>query len=202
MKGQWAYNLMLALWLLSDAYRTARASVLETGPAQWLHWLLALILCANAVFVLRRQSPAARGANRGQMLWVLVAMVWPVLFTVAPGPAGPTPLPALALQFAATLMFGGSVVALGESFAVFPERRTIVSHGLYRWLRHPMYASYLLLDLGYWLANPQPWFAVVWVVEVLLLEARTRWEEDVLVADPAYAAYRARVPWRLIPGLI
>ena len=56
---------------------------------------------------------------------------------------------------------------------MFPDRRAIVTNGVYRWLRHPMYAYYLLLDLIFWLADPQPWFGLVWVVEVLLLEART-----------------------------
>jgi len=83
-------------------------------------------------------------------------MAWPVLLTVAQGPTGATPFPALLIQFTATLLFGASVLTLGDSFAVFPERRNIVTGGVYRWIRHPMYASYLLLDLRFWLATPQP----------------------------------------------
>ena len=203
---QLIYNIVLALWLLSDAFRAGRASLAETGGARWMHWLLVLILVVNAWFALRRRMPLS-GLGPGrvkwwQIGWVLVAMAWPVWFTVAQGPGGPTPLPALLLQFAATLMFGASVYSLGSSFAVLPERRAIVTSGVYRWLRHPMYASYLLLDLGFWLANPQPWFGLVWVVEVLLLEARTRWEEQVLSEDVLYVEYQQRVPWRLIPGVI
>ena len=199
---QLIYNIVLALWLLADAFRAGRASLAETGGARWLHWLLFLILVFNAWFALRRRMPVPGRVKWWQIGWVLVAMAWPVWFTVAQGPGGPTPLPALLLQFAATLMFGASVYSLGSSFAVFPERRAIVTHGIYRWLRHPMYASYLLLDLGFWLANPQPWFGLVWVVEVLLLEARTRWEEQVLSEDVLYVEYQQRVPWRLIPGVI
>ena len=204
---QLIYNIVLALWLLADAFRAGRASLAETGAARWLHWVLVLILVLNAWFVLRRPVPAqsqlgARRATWWQIGWIFVAMAWPVWFTVAPGPGGSTPLPALLPQFAATLMFGASVYSLGSSFAVFPERRAIVTTGVYRWLRHPMYASYLLLDLGFWLANPQPWFGLVWVVEVLLLEARTRWEEQVLSEDVLYVEYQQRVPWRLIPGVL
>ena len=201
---QLIYNIVLALWLLSDAFRAGRASLAETGGARWLHWLLVLILVVNAWFALRRRvpvPPGARQVTRWQIGWVLVAMAGPVLFTVAPGPGGPTSLPALILQFAATLMFGASVYSLGGNVAVFPERRAMVSGGVYRWLRHPMYASYLLLDLGFWLANPQPWFGLVWVLEVLLLEARTRWEEQGLLDDVRYVEYQQRVPWRLIPGV-
>ena len=202
---QLIYNIVLALWLLADAFRAGRASLAETGGARWLHWLLVLILVVNAWFALRRRvpvPPGARRVTRWQIGWVLVAMAGPVLFTVAPGPGGPTSLPALLLQFAATIMFGASVYSLDSSFAVFPERRAIVTSGIYRWLRHPMYASYLLLDLGFWLANPQPWFGLVWVVEVLLLEARTRWEEQVLSEDVVYVEYQQRVKWRLIPGVM
>ena len=168
--------------------------------------MLVLILVLNAWFALRRRMPVSGlGARRvpwWQIGWVLVAMAWPVWFTVAQEPGGSTPFPALLLQFAATLMLGASVYSLGSSFAVFPERRAIVTRGVYRWLRHPMYASYLLLDLGFWIANPQPWFGLVWVVEVLLLEARTRWEEQVLSEDVLYVEYQQRVPWRLIPGVM
>ena len=45
-------------------------------------------------------------------------------------------------------------------------------------------------------------FAVVWIVEVLLLEARTRWEEAVLSGDATYVEYQRQVPWRLIPGIL
>lgn len=198
---QWIYNLVVALWLLSDAFRVGRASLAEQGLAQYIHWLLILILVANAVFALRRPAPVRRAVTGWQVAWIVVAMGWPVFFTLAPGPPGPTPLPALLLQFAATLMFGASVVQLGDSFAIFPERRAIVTSGIYAWVRHPMYSSYLLLDLGLWLANPQPWFALIWVVEVLLLESRTRWEEEVLAEDPTYLAYQQQVRWRLIPGV-
>ena len=199
---QWIYNAALALWLLSDAFRAGRAMLDETGAARVLHGCLVLILVVNSGYTLSRSAPAAGSVSRMQIFWVLVAMAWPVLFTVAPGPGRPTPFPALLLQATATLMFGASVFALGGNFAVFPERRNIVNSGIYRWIRHPMYASYLLLDLGFWLANPQPWFALVWVIEVLLLEARTRWEEAVLAGDPAYAEYQQHVRWRLIPGVL
>jgi len=199
---QWSYNVVLALWLLSDAFRAGRVSLEETGPARLLHWILLVILAFNAWYALRRPPPAARAVTWVQATWVLVAVAWPVLFTLAQGRTGPTPFPALLIQFTATLLFGASVLTLGDNFAVFPERRNIVTGGVYRWVRHPMYASYLLLDLGFWLANPQPWFALVWVVEVLLLEARTRWEEEVLAGDPKYLEYQARVPWRLIPGVL
>ncbi len=199
---QWIYNVVLALWLLSDAYRVGRAAMTESGAEQWLHWLLAVILTGNAIYALRRSAPAARSFSWAQAGWVMVAMSWSFLFKIAPLPGGPTPLPALLLQAGATLMFGASVYALGGSFSVFPERRAIISSGVYRWVRHPMYASYLLLDLGFWLANPQPWFAVVWVGEVLLLEVRSRWEEEVLAGDAAYVEYQQQVPWRLIPGVI
>ncbi len=196
------YNFALALWLISDAFRVGRASLHATGPARGLHGAMVLILTVNAWFVLRRPAPLAGGVTWWQAGWVLVAAAWPLLFIVAKGPSGPAPLPALLLQLAATLMFGASVYELGTSFAIFPERRALVSRGIYGWLRHPMYASYLLLDLGFWLANPQPWFAVVWVLEVLLLDARTRWEEEILLGDAAYAGYRRQVPWRLIPGVL
>ena len=184
---QWIYNFGLAGWLLVEAYCAGGA------------WVLQVVLVLNAWFVLWRRVPEARAVTLAQAGGVLVAMGWPVVFRIAP--VGWPALPALVLQGGALALWAASVVTLGTNYSAFPERRLLVTRGVYGWVRHPMYAASLLLDLGFWLAHPLPWFAVVWVLRVLLLEARTRWEEAVMAGDGGYANYQQRVRWRLIPGL-
>ena len=94
----------------------------------------------------------------------------------------------------------GSLLSLGRSFGIVPANRGIQQHGLYRWVRHPMYASYLVMFIGYALANATTRNAGILCMAAALLIIRIHREEALLVTDPRYASYRENVRWRLVPG--
>lgn len=105
-----------------------------------------------------------------------------------------------------SLMAVGSIVAiaalmnLGRSFAIFPARRALVCHGLYRWVRHPAYAGELLMMLGVTVATGT---IPAWLLMTLLLAGvvvRIEREERLLSVDEGHATYRQQVRWRLLPG--
>jgi protein-S-isoprenylcysteine O-methyltransferase Ste14 len=90
--------------------------------------------------------------------------------------------------------------------------RGIVTTGPYRWVRHPAYAG---KNISWWigatpllLAFPRtdPWRLAPVIVGtaawtgIYVLRAFT--EERHLGIDPDYQAYRSRVRWRFIPGLV
>jgi protein-S-isoprenylcysteine O-methyltransferase Ste14 len=90
--------------------------------------------------------------------------------------------------------------------------RGIVTTGPYRWMRHP---AYVAKNLSWWIgATPlllkfactDPWRLVPVILGttawsgIYVLRALT--EERHLGNDPDYAAYRSRVRWRFIPGLV
>ena len=100
------------------------------------------------------------------------------------------------------LALGGSVVCatlwivarrqLGAAFSVRPEARQLVTKGLYRWLRHPIYvfgtAAFMLVLLAL-----QGWSAlVIWAVLIPLQIIRARREDKVLAVafGAEYEAYR------------
>jgi protein-S-isoprenylcysteine O-methyltransferase Ste14 len=91
----------------------------------------------------------------------------------------------------------GSVVALawlGKGFSIMPEARLLVTRGPYAWARHPLYAAEIVTLTGIVIAFQQPWAALLALAVVMLLFARTIYEERVLTrAFPEYAAYRVRV---------
>jgi protein-S-isoprenylcysteine O-methyltransferase Ste14 len=68
-------------------------------------------------------------------------------------------------------------------------------------VRHPLYSSYVVAELGYLIQSPCAWNAgvllAVWTCQVLRLLS----EERLLSGDPDYRAYRERTRWRLLPGL-
>ena len=92
-------------------------------------------------------------------------------------------------------------VALGRSFALLPANRGIVSSGVYKIVRHPIYMGYLVAHVAYLLANPSVWniFALVAADAALLVRAVC--EERTLALDPAYREYQQKVKWRVAPGL-
>jgi len=91
--------------------------------------------------------------------------------------------------------------ALGRSFGVVAADRGIKTGGMYRVVRHPVYAAYLLSQVGYLLQNPTPWnFAVLLAANACQI-GRIRAEERLLIADPRWRAYAERVGYRLVPGI-
>jgi protein-S-isoprenylcysteine O-methyltransferase Ste14 len=94
-----------------------------------------------------------------------------------------------------------SLAALGRSLGLVPAHRGLVTSGAYRFLRHPLYASYVLAGIGYLVQSPRMWnvavLLVVWACQV----ARIVSEEKLLGTDADYRAYASQTRWRLIPGL-
>lgn len=83
---------------------------------------------------------------------------------------------------------------------VHPEAR-LIEDGPYRWIRHPMYASLLLVAAGLLADKPNVPRLIAGTVLVLSLALKIHLEEMKLSrAFPRYAEYAARTK-RLIPRL-
>jgi len=93
-----------------------------------------------------------------------------------------------------------SLLWLGRSFAWFPARGALVDRGPYRLVRHPAYACELLMVASCAIASPR--VGVPLALGVALTVAwRIAAEERAMAAGEGWAGYRARVRWRLVPGL-
>ena len=107
----------------------------------------------------------------------------------------------------ATLTIAGTVGSLailfflGRSFSIFPEARSLVTEGPYRYIRHPLYLAELISTLGIMLQFRQPWAALVVAATLAFQLRRMGHEEGVLRRTFAdYDGYAKRTA-RLIPGL-
>jgi protein-S-isoprenylcysteine O-methyltransferase Ste14 len=107
----------------------------------------------------------------------------------------------IGLQLAGLLLAIASLVALGRSFGFVAADRGVKTRGPYALVRHPLYASYLLIQSGYVLQSLSARNAAVFAFACACNIGRAMAEERVLAAAPAYRAYRQRVRWRLIPHL-
>jgi protein-S-isoprenylcysteine O-methyltransferase Ste14 len=90
-------------------------------------------------------------------------------------------------------------VSLGRSFGLTPANRGVVSSGVYRFVRHPIYMGYLITHIGFVIANPLSWNLVILAAADVALMFRAVREEQTLALDPEYRAYMQRVQWRVIP---
>ena len=104
---------------------------------------------------------------------------------------------------------GGAVLAAGAltlgpnltpATEPLPDGR-LVTRGIYRVVRHPIYLGVSTLLAGYGMLRGGWWSgAIVFAVAVAYFEGKARVEERWLMQRmPEYAAYRARVP-RILPG--
>jgi protein-S-isoprenylcysteine O-methyltransferase Ste14 len=100
------------------------------------------------------------------------------------------------VQMAGLLGWAAALATLGRSFGVVPADRGLVSHGPYRFVRHPIYAFEALFFLGYLMAVPTPRSFIVIAAWTVLQVGRIIREERIL---GGYDEYRQQVRWRLIP---
>ena len=151
-----------------------------------------------------RRPAVARDSSLPTSIAVAVSYAYPyaqvVLLGWVPGELG-WPTAGLVLVTVAAFLSLASLLSLGRSFGIRPALRGLVTRGPYRFVRHPIYLSYILADIGY---NLREWN----VGTVLLVLAgwasllyRIRAEERVLSGDPGWRSYADGVRHRLIPGL-
>ena len=171
---------------------------METGR------LTGLLLLASetlvVVFTVVRRSPSIVDRSVRARVLTTLSMIGPPLIR-------PASVAALAPEFVTVLISAlglliviAGKVSLGRSFGLMPANRGIVSTGLYRLVRHPIYMGYLITHIGFLAANPTAWNGAMLVLADIALLMRAKCEERTLAQDPAYRAYLGRVRWRVVPG--
>jgi protein-S-isoprenylcysteine O-methyltransferase Ste14 len=116
-------------------------------------------------------------------------------------------LPLTAGIVSTVLVLAGNIIALyclshlGRSFSIMAEARELVTSGLYRYLRHPLYLAEMIAATGMVMQFFSVWTVTILAVEIAILLRRMRNEEIVLTTVfPAYAEYKRRTA-RILPGI-
>ena len=172
---------------------------LETGRFTGL-LLLASEMLVVVLTVLRRATRIVDRSYRARALTAL-SILGPVMVRPGSVPALWPEVLTVALCGAGLLVVIGGKVSLGRSFGLMPANRGVVSSGLYRIVRHPIYMGYLVTHVGFIAANPTLWNVVMLASADIALMWRAVCEEQTLEKDASYRAYQAVVRWRVLPGV-
>jgi protein-S-isoprenylcysteine O-methyltransferase Ste14 len=167
----------------------------------WIYVLQHFIVLGIA---LTRPFPEVRDYSIATSLAVGIAYTYPyaqVIYLRWSSGHVTWPAAGLTLVTLAAILSFVSLLTMGRRFGVRPALRGLVTNGPYRLVRHPMYLSYVLADIGY---NLQEWNSVTLLLVLvgwMSLVYRIYAEERVLSQHPEWSAYVALVRYRLFPGL-
>jgi protein-S-isoprenylcysteine O-methyltransferase Ste14 len=153
----------------------------------------------GVVFLTRR---VPRTVSTRTLDWIAAYAGWLTSFLVRPGGYHLAWGFAVGfwVQLAGLLLWAWSFSKLARSYGIVPADRGLVTGGPYAIVRHPLYSGYMVGGIGYVMQSLSVWNAVVDAIAVSWQLVRISAEERHL-EGAEYAAYRARVPWRLCPGL-
>jgi protein-S-isoprenylcysteine O-methyltransferase Ste14 len=185
----------------------------------------AVILASSIVMVVIRAPHGQRSrgvkvvrSGRGALETLLLTLAWLAFFVPLVWVAAPVfafadyslhPLPLLAgvvCLSGGLWLFARSHADLGANWSItleLREKHQLVTQGIYRTVRHPMYSALLLYSLGEALVVPN-WIAgpSYGVAMALLFAFRLGPEERMMLEEfgKDYEAYRGRTK-RLVPGV-
>jgi protein-S-isoprenylcysteine O-methyltransferase Ste14 len=187
-----ATTALASVWLL---FSIAHARAFQAS-GDWTYLLFVASETLVAVLFVLRSEPAA--VSHSPLDWVLAIASTGAPFLFAPSSEGLLPTARLLIVAGVLLQIGG-LLSLNRSFGLVAARRQIKTSGLYRWIRHPLYASYLLSYVGYVLSNTSAGNVLTCLAAGSLLLARLYREEKFLARSSDYVLYMRRVKYRVLP---
>ena len=122
---------------------------------------------------------------------LFLAMLLFVVFLL-PGAWNPRRFLGLAIMIIGAILLFTARFQLGNSFAVTPQARELVTHGLYSKIRNPIYVFSSLLVLGLFIVIGRPYLFVILALLLVLQTFRAHKESQVLEAKfgEQYREYR------------
>jgi len=193
-----AERVVLAVLFSFFAWTLLR-SFLEDGNI--LSLMLLVSEGAVVVFLLIRRSTGDISVRPVDWLIALFGTALPLLAKPIEGASLVPPVICALLMLVGISLQIAAKFTLRRSFGIVAANRGVKVNGPYRFVRHPMYAGYVLTHIGFVLANPALMNVAIYLLAFCFQLGRILAEENVLSRDPAYQDFRASVPYRLVPGI-
>ena len=195
--GELAAKAAIVTLFSSMAMRLAKDAA-ETGHVTGI-LLLASEALVVALTLVRRNAGTVDRTWRARLL-TMFSTFGPPLVTTTSSSLAPETLTIVIASSGLIIVVLGKL-SLGRSFGLTPANRGVVSTGLYKFVRHPIYLGYLITHFGFVVANPAGWNWCILAAADVALMLRAICEERTLALDPEYRSYMQRTRWRVVPGL-
>jgi protein-S-isoprenylcysteine O-methyltransferase Ste14 len=188
----------IAGFIVWQAYGIAQSSGLNIIEVSFL--LQNLVL---AGVVLLRKDPIAIDNNYWHQTVALIAFFSGLAFMGREPTGGPLEQQlSTAVLLTSNLLGILSLLHLGKSFGILIACREVRTGGVYSLMRHPMYASDMLLRVGYVISHFSFFTVTLMILSSGCYIYRAILEERFLAEQPEYRDYMGRVRYRFIPGLL
>ena len=162
----------------------------------WSYLLFCAAETLAALFFIVRSAPVSVSTDAGDWLLAIGATFAP--FFLSPADMAIWPGARYLLAVGSLLQIAG-LLSLNRSFGLVAAQREIKTGGVYRVIRHPLYASYLISLSGYLLANTSLANTIIYVATMTMMVMRLLREERFLSTDVRYRVYMRQVKYRLLP---
>ena len=202
IEGTWLFHVMNVLVAAIWVHDGAKAVLYFRDTRLVSSLLLTAMNALLVIFYVRRRRATEVGTSVKVVVVANLGTFGNFLYETGDPIHPAVNAPCTVVMLAALVISLAAFLSLGRSWGIIPANRGVKTGGLYRFVRHPIYASYIIFDAAYALAAFTWRNAAVAATIALILYARARYEEELLLRDPEYAAYAQRTRAMLIPGLL
>ncbi len=191
---EWFCNLALAVMYGLFAY----SYILDFINTHRLSSLILIVFeLTLVVLLLIRRMPKQVSVSLYD--WAIAIMGTTMVVFLRPSPEINDHLVLVTLQLLGMSISLFGLFSLNRSYGTVPANRGIQTDGLYRFVRHPVYAGYFLSLSSYALQNPTSSNFIVVGAILMFKVLRIFAEEELLSKDPDYVAFKQKTRWRIIP---
>jgi protein-S-isoprenylcysteine O-methyltransferase Ste14 len=169
-----------------------------SGVADYI-WAIGAVLMG--VLSLVRVPPKTSMVTVSSVAATAGMMLLPGMGQLSAASTGALYIAGVIIELAGVIFTQIARLYLGRGFGLLPANRGIVASGPFRLIRHPVYAGWLLLMVGFTMVHPSARNALGIGLALPFMVWRIAQEEMLLSHDADYRAYMQRTRFRLIPGL-
>jgi protein-S-isoprenylcysteine O-methyltransferase Ste14 len=152
-----------------------------------------------AVLFLIRWPPLDRSKTKIAYVIAILSTIYIYAFDIESQPDVTQSMFGETLINAGAVLCLFSMLSLGRCFGLLPICRGVQTGGSYRIVRHPIYASYILMDVGLIASYPSIINAVLVLLGLGLFIGRIHYEEQLLQRVDSYREYMVSVKYRVCP---
>lgn len=156
------------------------------------------ILCIAII----RPAPCAQDNSIFTRLSVIIGIIYPFVFfkfTNEVSNSNSLYFWSNVLVFSSIFLSSISLLSINTSFGIRPSIRVLKTRWVYSVIRHPLYLSYIILDIGYSLSYKLTLATSVILIGWITLIHRMNREEVLFMRENLYIEYCMKTPYRLIP---